>query len=237
MNQSLIILLSSALSVGLIHTLLGPDHYLPFIVLARTRNWSMLKTIVITLCCGIGHILSGVLLGLGVISIGIIAKNLHLIESLRGEVAAWLLIGFGFAYFIWGIRYAINKRRHSHNHAHEDGHTHEHTHSHLLGHAHIHSEGKKGELTPWVLFIIFILGPCEPLIPLIVYPAIQDSKMDVFLVSLVFGLATIFVMLSVVIASLLGLKQMKFRFFEKYGNMAAGATICCSGLAIKFLGL
>ncbi len=52
------ILAGTAASIGFFHTILGPDHYLPFIVLAKSRQWSSLKTAIITLLCGIGHILS-----------------------------------------------------------------------------------------------------------------------------------------------------------------------------------
>jgi hypothetical protein len=33
------VLLVTALSVGFMHTLLGPDHYVPFIVIGRARRW------------------------------------------------------------------------------------------------------------------------------------------------------------------------------------------------------
>ena len=45
-----------ALYIGFFHTLIGPDHYLPFIVMARARRWSMFKTGWITVLCGIGHL-------------------------------------------------------------------------------------------------------------------------------------------------------------------------------------
>lgn len=231
------ILLISALSVGFIHTLLGPDHYFPFVVLAKSRNWSMLKTIVITLACGIGHVLSAIALGVVAISIGLTLSNLNFIESYQGEIAAWLLIGFGFAYFIWGIRSAIKNKRHTHLHTHADGSSHVHDHSHENEHAHVHT--KKGkELTPWVLFIIFILGPCEPLIPLIMYPAIKKSLFNIVLVTAVFSLSTLVTMTAMVVIMTYGAKKLlNFSIFERYGNAMAGMIICSCGLAIKFLGL
>lgn len=54
MSHELVILTVTAASVGLIHTLIGPDHYLPFIVLAKARNWSVLRTGWITFLCGLG---------------------------------------------------------------------------------------------------------------------------------------------------------------------------------------
>jgi len=43
------ILLLSAAFLGFIHTLLGLDHYLPFIVLGKARKWSYPKTLWIIL--------------------------------------------------------------------------------------------------------------------------------------------------------------------------------------------
>lgn len=238
MNHATIFLLLSALSIGVIHTLFGPDHYIPFIVLAKSRDWSIIKTIVITTLCGIGHVLSAVALGAVAISIGMSLSKLNFIESFRGEVAAWLLIGFGFAYFIWGVRGAIKNKKHSHSHIHLDGTEHIHEHGHIDEHSHIHTKKGLKELTPWVLFIIFILGPCEPLIPLIMYPAIQKSMLNVFLITLVFGLGTLTVMLVTVLTSVYGAKKLlQFPLIERYGNALAGMIICSCGLAIKFLGI
>ncbi len=64
MTTEIAILCGTAASIGLLHTLLGPDHYLPFIVMSRARRWTMTRTALITLACGIGHVLSSVLLGL-----------------------------------------------------------------------------------------------------------------------------------------------------------------------------
>ena len=56
MSTEFNILVISAASIGFLHTLLGPDHYLPFIVMGRARRWSLWKTGWITVACGIGHI-------------------------------------------------------------------------------------------------------------------------------------------------------------------------------------
>jgi nickel/cobalt transporter (NicO) family protein len=235
MSNELLILLLSALSLGFVHTLLGPDHYVPFIVLAKARKWKLPKTIFITTLCGVGHVLSAVLLGIIGISIGLTFNKFKFIESFRGDIAAWLLICFGLIYLIWSIRAIYRNKKHMHAHFHEDGKMHRHLHTHHLEHLHIHE--KKKELAPWILFIIFILGPCEPLIPLIMYPAIKGSAFSVFLVTACFGLATILTMTFMVIVAVFGINFLRFSFLEKYGNVLAGSIICCSGLVIKFLGL
>ncbi len=62
MNEAQILLLTAA-SIAFLHTILGPDHYLPFVALGKARKWSLAKTLRITLYCGLGHVLSSVVIG------------------------------------------------------------------------------------------------------------------------------------------------------------------------------
>ncbi|MFC2013274.1 sulfite exporter TauE/SafE family protein [Chloroflexota bacterium] len=235
MNE-IAILAGTAAALGFVHTILGPDHYLPFIVLSKARQWGVTRTCVITLLCGIGHVLSSVALGFVGIALGIALFKLEALESFRGEIAAWLLISFGFAYFIWGLRRAIRQKAHKHSHLHENGKSHVHPHAHLGNHSHPHVS-ELGSVTPWVLFTIFVFGPCEPLIPLVMYPAAQNDIRSVVLVASIFGLVTIATMLSVVLASSYGLSRLPLRKLERYSHALAGLAIILSGGAIKFLGL
>jgi hypothetical protein len=109
-------------------------------------------------------------------------------------------------------------------------------------HAHIHSEEitEKTDyksLTPWILFVIFVFGPCEPLIPLLMFPALHHSTVGVISVSTVFAIITIATMLSIVMLMTSGLKLVKLERIEKYTHALAGAAIFFSGVAIQFLGL
>lgn len=236
MPHQIQLLTLTAASIGFFHTLAGPDHYLPFIMMARARNWSCAKTAWITFLCGIGHILSSVILGLVGIALGIAMIELELIESFRGDIAAWGLSTFGFVYMIWGIRRAVLNRPHTHAHSHEDGSAHLHEHIHAASHVHIHAT-KKANITPWVLFTIFIFGPCEPLIPILMYPAAQESISGLLWVSLIFALTTIGTMLLVVMASFFGLASLPLGRLERYTHALAGAAILVCGFAILFLGL
>src|SRR4030042_2085749 len=161
MAGEMIILAGTAATIGLVYTIFGPDHYLPFIALSKARNWGTGKTALVTFLCGLGHILSSIILGFIGIAIGAAIFSIEAIESFRGEIAAWFLIAFGFTYSVWGIHRALRARRHEHQHLHVDGEVHSHTHSHVTAHTHVHA-GKPGSLTPWVLFIVFVFGPCEP---------------------------------------------------------------------------
>jgi len=235
-TDQILVLAGTAATLGFVHTLLGPDHYLPFIVMSRARKWSLSKTLFISFLCGLGHVLSSIVLGFVGIALGTAVLKLENIESMRGGVAAWLLIGFGFAYFIWGIHRAIKNRPHKHSHFHEDGEKHEHVHVHEADHAHVHSE-KKANITPWILFAIFVFGPCEPLIPLIMYPAAKHNTGGVVIVALTFGIITILTMLIIIAIASYGVSFVRLGKLEKYAHALAGAMIFISGLSVQFLGL
>jgi sulfite exporter TauE/SafE len=234
MSNEILILSITAASIGFIHTLIGPDHYLPFIMMAKAGKWSKLKTTWITIFCGIGHVLSSVILGVIGIAAGVALDKLELIEGTRGEIAGWALITFGFLYMIWGIKRAYANKPHSHIHVSEEG-TYE-THSHEHEGEHIHKSEKKS-LTPWILFVVFILGPCEPLIPLLMFPAAQHNAGGIAIVSAVFGIVTIGTMVAVVTVSLYGINLLPLGKVEKYTHALAGFAIFASGLAINLLGL
>ena len=233
MTDNLTALTITAASLALVHTVLGPDHYLPFIVMSRARKWTIYKTSWVTLLSGFGHVISSILLGTIGIGVGIALNKLEFMESVRGDLAAWLFVLFGLVYMAWGLYRAVKNRPHKHIHHHGNGTMHVHEHTHQEEHDHTH----KNNITPWILFTIFFLGPCEPLIPLLMYPAAQDSSWGVAQVSIVFGLVTMLTMLVLVLLASYGLKFMRLGKMERYTHAIAGATILLSGIAILFLGL
>ena len=236
MNESIALLSATAISIGFVHTILGPDHYLPFIVLSEAKKWTIRKTMFITFLCGLGHVLSSVVLGLIGIAVGISVNKLVAVESFRGNLAAWLFIAFGLVYMVISIRNLARKKKHSHSHFHSGGEPHSHEHDHLKEHTHVHETEKAGT-TPWILFLIFVFGPCEPLIPILMYPAAQNNIRGAVIVSLLFSIVTITTMISVVLAFKLGFSRINLKPVERYSNVIAGAMILLSGLAIQFLGL
>jgi sulfite exporter TauE/SafE len=236
MSQDLTLLTITAASVGFFHTILGPDHYIPFIAMSKAKDWSIKKTVLITSACGIGHVLSSVVIGLIGIGFGVAVSELEIIESTRGEIAGWLLIGFGLAYLIWGLKKAFKNKPHAHIHLHQNGTMHLHEHTHQKEHVHPHQEEKKS-ITPWVLFTIFVFGPCEALIPILMYPAATKSVPGLILVTSVFGITTVLTMLFIIAISLYGISLFNVRKLERYTHALAGGMILLCGLAINFLGL
>jgi sulfite exporter TauE/SafE len=215
-------ILFTAAAVALIHTVLGPDHYIPFVALARSRNWSPARTATVTFLCGVGHVGSSVLIGLVGIYLGTAMAALQWVEKFRGDIAGWLLLCFGLVYTVWGLKRAISGHGHSHLFA-------PHTHSHDGGPEHSHP----APVTPWALFIIFVLGPCEPLIPVLVYPALKTGLGLAMGAALVFSVVTIATMLASVFLLLEGIQLFPVHKLERYAHALAGFAIYACGVAVK----
>lgn len=221
---ALSILLLSTAGVAVLHTLAGPDHYLPFIVMGKARHWTTRRMIFWTSLCGFGHVTSSVVIAVGAVALGHGLERVQVIEEFRGILAAWAMIAFGAVYFAWGVNHAIRRRKH----AHACDHDHDAT-----------DEGAQVgfKLTPWILFTIFVLGPCEPMIPLVMYPAAQGHWSEMWVVSAVFTALTIGAMLATVLLAVKGLKLLPLRRIERYTHAMAGAVVLSAGCAIQFLGL
>lgn len=222
MTAELFALYGLAVTIAFTHTILGPDHYLPFIAMSRAGHWTLRKTIMVTVLCGLAHVLSSVLIGIVGITLGISVLKLENIESSRGDLAGWMFIGFGLAYTVWGIRRALKTR------------------PNLQAHSPTTSNRP---LTTWILFTMFLFGPCEPLIPLLMFPAAQLHWTEVIIVSTLFAVVTIFTMTGMVVAAVRAAERTsrfggRFlgHFTYRFGHAVAGCVVLICGTAIK-LGL
>jgi hypothetical protein len=210
MESSLIVLLLSTAAIAFVHAL-APDHWIPFVSIARAQSWSRPKLISVTFFAGIGHVGSSLAIGALGLFFGFQLTALKAFETQRAEVAGLMLVGFGIAYALWGIR-------------------------HARAHRHVYVDPKK-QVTVWALFALFVLGPCEPLIPLLFVSA-ADSWHAVFLVSLVFSLITIGMMLLQVVLAHEGVGFLRFlQISHHHGHTVAGAVIAFSGAVVMFLGI
>jgi hypothetical protein len=228
-------LLVAAVGVGVVHTALGPDHYLPFVALARARGWSRARTLAVTAACGTGHVAASLALGALLLGAGASVGALEAIESGRGSFAAWALVAFGLAYGLWGARVAWRRGSDLALHEHT-GHVHLHRHGHEH---HRHAEGERGNerrTTFWALFLIFVLGPCEVLIPLVFVPASEGRWALALGTAAVFGVATLATMVILVAALHAGVRGLSLGGLERWSQALAGAILSASGAAM-ILGL
>jgi sulfite exporter TauE/SafE len=232
MQAELQILLIAAISIACLHTVTGPDHYLPFIALSKARGWSFSKTLMWTAICGCAHVLSSVLLGLGGAAIGWSLSKTSWLENVRGGIAGWVLLLFGLIYGIWGLIRAYQNKQHKHFDAYEDGNIYVYEHKH--GEAVNTKERYKA--TPWVMFVIFLLGPCEPMIPLLYYPAAQHSWYGMLLLILVYTFFTLATMIIMVVLGYHGIAFLKTEKLERFMHALGGLTIFICGAGMLFMG-
>lgn len=223
------VLIGAAITIAFLHTVSGLDHYLPFIALSKSRKWSLSKTIFWTIVCGCGHIVSSVVLGLGGAAIGWSLSKMNLFQNVRGTITGWTLLGFGVLYTIWGAVRLAQNRRHKHFDIYDDGSV--YVYEHKQGEVVLAKD--RHALTPWVLFLIFVLGPCEPMIPLLYFPAVKNSWWGIATIVSVYTLFTLATMLLMVIAGYFGTGFFKINL-EKYVHVLAGLTLFLCGAGIVF---
>jgi len=203
------ILFLSTLTIGILHAL-APDHWLPFVMLGRAQKWSPVKLTWITILAGIGHVGSSLLIAAIGVLLGLAVEHVNLFESNRGNIASLLLIGFGLAYTVWGIKNW--GRKHSH-----------------------HVETAR-TVSYWTLFALVVFGPCEALIPLI-FAGYAYGWTAVLGVFILFGISTIIMMLVQVHLATLGVSFFRWHWFEHASDVIAGSVIVLTGVIIRVFGI
>lgn len=232
MNTTLLALAITSISISFVHTASGPDHYLPFIVLSKSKKWSLFRTILTVIICGLGHVLSSVLLGLVGVFLGWQLNKIDWFQDIRGNLSGWALLIFGVAYLIYAIIQVLRNKPHKHfDVMGEDVYVYEHNHSEIV------MPQNRIKVTPLVLFAIFVMGPSEPLIPLLFYSGINRSITEIVVLIVSFTTCTVLTMLLMVMLGRYGYTLIQSQNFEKYMNVISGAVVTLCGVGVVFFGL
>ena len=230
MSGELIALALSASSISFLHTASGPDHYLPFVVISRSRKWTISKTLFWTTLCGMGHILSSLLVGAIGLFLGWQLANISWFQNLRGDLSGWCLLIFGIIYLAYGITRAISNRPHKHFDVYgSEVYVYEHRHGETV------YPKQRVRVTPLILFALFVMGPSEPLLPLLFYSGSRHSTMEIMLLILVFAFTTVITMIGMVLIGLYGYSFFRTELIERYVHAIGGAVISICGTGMVFL--
>lgn len=231
MNVELTTLLLSTVAISFVHTASGPDHYLPFIVFSRSRKWSLGTTALWTVLCGFGHVMSSVLIGFIGVFLGWQLSKIEGFQDVRGGLASWSLLILGSFYLIWGLYKAYTNRPHKHFDTY-DG-------DDIYVYQHRHGEAvlpqNKLKVTPWILLAIFVMGPSEPIVPLLFYSGVTHSISEILLLISVFTITTVGTMLAIVIMGYYGYSLIKSDIVERYSSAIGGAVVTIAGIGMVFL--
>lgn len=208
-------LAATAAGVGALHSV-APDHWVPFMALARARGWSAVRTAEVTLLCGFGHVTASVVLGAIALVLG--REMLEAFGTRLESVAGLLLVGFGLAYGLWGLRRAVAERLHGHAHSHFD---------------HVHDPSRASVLG---LFLLFSADPCVRLVPIMLAAAPLGFSRFVALI-VIYEVATLGTMVTIVLAARAGaFRSLQAAWLDRYGDAVAGALIVVTGVAVAVLG-
>jgi putative Mn2+ efflux pump MntP len=143
MNAEILALYAATFSVAFFHTM-SPDHWMPFVMFGKAKKWPIIKTELVALLAGIGHIGTSVIIAVVGIVIGSeISKNFASIaEVVTGT--ALILFGFGYAIYMWRkgghVHFTIGGKYLAKNiaeHDHHQAEAHEKTHTHADGSVHV----------------------------------------------------------------------------------------------------
>ncbi|MDP3723750.1 MAG: hypothetical protein Q8R91_09690 [Candidatus Omnitrophota bacterium] len=210
---SLWALLTAAVSVAFLHSL-APDHWLPFVAMAKVSGWRMRRLGLVTCIAGIGHVASSLFLGFVGLWAGMAIHHLAGVEVWRGRIGIWLLIGFGIAYAIWGLKHA------------------QHHHPHISLDEAMRSYAVR---RMWMLMAILVFGPCEPLIPLM-FVASERGLSTVWAVSAAFSVVTVGMVVGQSCLSYAGVRLIEAPWMERYAHAVAGFVIVLTALIVLVTG-
>ena len=166
---------------------------------------------------------------LGVLALVFGLEVLRLVGQRMEAIAGLLLIGFGLAYGIVGLRRAV--RAHAHAHPHQGATTHDHHHHHR----HSHHHGDASNMTPWTLFLLFSADPCVAVIP-ILFAAAPLGAWPATIVVGAYELATIATMVALVLPAREAASRVRGTWTLRYGDATAGALIASVGVLVAVLG-
>jgi nickel/cobalt exporter len=207
-------LVLAAVSVGGLHAL-APDHWIPIAAVGRARGWTTRRTAHVAALCGFGHVTVSVLLGLVALATGEAA--MRGLGERAAAVSGLLLVGFGIAYALWGLRGTVAGRLHGHVHDHYD---------------HVHDPSRA---TMWTLFAIYCADACVAVIP-ILFAAAPLSRVETAAIIAAYEVATVGTMVTLVVLARAGAGLFAGRWVERWGDGAAGASIALTGVAVALLG-
>lgn len=222
-------------SVAFFHAAI-PTHWLPFVLVARSRQWSRAKTLAVAAFAGLGHVALTSLLGLLVAWFGFELEE-HA-ERLFPAIAGSLLLVLGAVYFWKQWRGGV-----LHHHAPGGHHRASATCGHEHGHSHWDAELKDSALgaggtSDWAaiggLFVMLTLSPCEAFLG-VYLSGVQFGWRGFFVLSAILAVATLAGMMVFTWLTLVGLDRFPLRRFERYEAALLGTIFTALGLMLLLL--
>jgi ABC-type nickel/cobalt efflux system permease component RcnA len=225
LTQAGLALVLTTVLTAVVHTLI-PDHWLPFVLVARAEGWNLRRTVTMTASSALLHVTVSIALAMAVVLAGRSAEMA--VTGLGDRLSAlsgWMLVLFGLVYMGWFLMRG--------GHAHTFGiHPHHDAHDEAPPHA---SASRLKALSGHALAFVVGFNPCILVIPC-VYGAAQLSPLVLVAVSAAFAASTILSMVIVTLLGLHGTSRLTSPFLTRYGEAFSGALIALTGTAVLLAG-
>ncbi|MGD8375746.1 MAG: hypothetical protein PVF68_06360 [Acidobacteriota bacterium] len=232
MGETTYLLVVTAGATALFHTLI-PDHWLPFVLVARSQGWSLRKTFLTTMLSAIFHVTLS--LGLGILAVFLGREFVLSVGEGLERLAGIGLLFFGLVYTLF---FLVGGGRHQHyfpghgeHHPVEDyggqesGPSPRHIFSRHLGNRNL------GAVT---LAVVVGLNPCVLAIPLM-FGTIADGGWSIFWVGTSFAVTSIAVLVAATTLGYRGIHRIRLGFLDRYGEVLSGLIIALLGVVLIVL--
>lgn len=239
LGETTYLLIATAGFTALFHTLI-PDHWLPFVLIARSQGWSLRKTFWTTLLSAIFHVTLS--LGLGILALYLGKEFIRSVGERIEMVAGYGLIFFGLVYTLF---FLAGGGRHQH---YFPGHGAHHPLEDFGAGGEAVSEGEEGPsrrhilsrhlgdhpLSAVTLAAVVGLNPCVLAIPLM-FATIAEGIWSILAVGTSFAITSIVVLVSASMLGYQGMRRLDLAFLDRYGEVVSGLLIAVLGLLMVWL--
>lgn len=220
-----VLLFLSSCATAIIHALI-PDHWLPFVLMARTEKWSERRTVLLVALAGLIHVVVTFVVAAVAILLG--SSPARQLADRAGTslefLAGLLLVLFGLGYGI-GAHYR-EARAHSHGGSAAHGPP-----DHIHAHGHLLERWFRGAISPGALVAIIGVSPCVLLQP-ILFGAAAQGPLAVAAAAAGFAVCTLGTMVGVTMVASHGMRRLDLPFFTRYGDLMSGLLIAGIGVYV-----
>ena len=227
---------ATGFTVAFFHAAL-PTHWLPFVLVARARGWSRAKTLLATLCAGLGHVTLTSLLGVAIAWFG------FQLDERVGASFPWLIGVFLVA--VGGYYFSRQWRGKGICHHHAPGGRHQPSEAcgHEEDHSHWEEELQESPLVSsragdWAamsgLFMMLTLSPCEGFLP-IYLSGVKFGWHGFALLTAILAVGALAGMTLFTWLTLLGMDRLKLQWLERREAGLVGAMFVLLGALVVLL--
>lgn len=236
-DSTFTLLLGTAVLTAVFHTAI-PDHWLPFVLVGRARNWSPGRTASVSGLSALIHVLLSVLLGLAGLWIG--REIAQAVGRSLEHAGAPLLVVFGLAYAAWAWHKGghfhpggalFHRGRSGRECEGQEGPSHPE-------HLHYHADGGliPGGAGPGALALAVLVGmnPCILVLPILVQSA-SRGPVTVALVTGAYAVTTTALMVGLSVGGVVATRKIRLPGAARHMEAASGLLIAALGVALAFL--